>query len=385
MSRAYVALVLMLVAADCQEPRTAPESPPPTESPYTEVIVDSGGLRPRLLLDGEGIHVVYFNSGGIYKTGIGLQTGEAYAACAGNCDVPGNWWRTVFDPSNGGDPAAALTSTAIHVVYIDFFNNLRYATCAGHCWQASDWQFTNLGQATGWQVALAADSADRLHLAWQTYNGGYQLNYSQCQAACTLPANWSTASIDTGEDELIPSGIQVDRTGRIHLAFHHLSSGVRYATCDSFCSTSGNWSFVDIDSGGTAPSLALTSTGVVMAWGRATHSIPNLAFCSSACTLQSSWTLDSDGPVGAGGFVGGGAELTASPTGDLYFIGVDSTIQNVAYAKCLEPCGARSSWMSAVLDTTAWGGASWALAVDQGDKPRIAFQGQRGLRMAIFK
>jgi len=148
----------------------------------------------------------------------------------------------------------------------------------------------------------------------------------------------------------------VDQSGRLHLLFWEAIAGprdlLRYATCNSQCSSASNWSMVGLDttnSGGPV-SIAIGSNGEV-AIGYQLASSANLRFgiCTSGCLAQAGWQLTTLGlsPGNEGYSL---VALAAESGGGFHLLtGLGNGIELV-YANCTGSCTTAANWQFNVVD-----------------------------------
>src|SRR5258708_24137526 len=140
MTRLAVGGALALLVVACRDVPQAPTLPtPPAPGPFAVLRVDRVGppiMEPASFSDAAGsLHLLY----GAWAVGA-----VRYAACATNCDLSRSWHIGEVDSSflgigDGGQVAAGLTTTGIHLLYQSAVANgqnafLSYGWCPGACY-----------------------------------------------------------------------------------------------------------------------------------------------------------------------------------------------------------------------------------------------------------
>src|SRR5258708_15825672 len=118
MTRLVVGGALGRLVVACRDVRQAPPRPaPPVPGPFAVLRVDRVGppiMEPASFSDAAGsLHLLY----GAWAVGA-----VRYAGCATNCDLSRSWHIGEVDSSflgigDGGQVAAGLTTTGIHLLY----------------------------------------------------------------------------------------------------------------------------------------------------------------------------------------------------------------------------------------------------------------------------
>jgi hypothetical protein len=378
---------LALAATGCLETYAPPERGPTTPPVYDEVTIDpNGGFAPVILLEGgTGIHVLYIAEalpdwGGPYPL--------AYAGCAGGCEIASHWKAAAFDSILGNlPPAAVLAGGALHVVYPVTGPTgmaLRYASCVAGCAMPANWRRADLDSALEVRPTLAADSSGTLHLIYtRTDSTARVLRYASCATSCTTASNWIGSTIDTDlavAATVVPS-IALGANGDLHVAFTEAPSEfwtighLWYGTCASVCASRSDWHFLALDSGSplSAPSVVVQAdTGVLVAYSVG-YSDARIATCRSACGNAASWAADT-----LAGF-GFAPKLAFGPSDTAYLVATGP--QLMGFASCTGACDLGSDWNRSTLGS----GVGPNIVVDLAGHPRVAFQGDFTLRMALLR
>jgi len=174
-------------------------------------------ISPALAVDSADIlHLVYSNAGADpnsriryrYRNAIGWSAEETITAL------------------RSGDPSIAIDSVDnIHVAYsavhpLHNRNNVRYVSGTSGAWGAEEWVteiFSVWGQ---YYVAIAIDSANNVHLAWEGTGWGLNPNNYNIQYRSRVGGLWQAqeAITDLGVSQMLPS-LAIDSLDNIHLAW----------------------------------------------------------------------------------------------------------------------------------------------------------------------
>lgn len=264
----------------------------------------------------------------------------------------------------------------LHLSYGDRTNaSLKYATCLSGCGTTAAWAATTVDTGLhNWgyfaHTAIATDDGGRVHIGYYGYDGGNRIKYATCNTGCTTPASWQTVIVDTAgvNPDFVVSG-----GGQIHGAwFNRSTDAVVYATCTASCASPANWRRVVIDSGGVSQwlSLALDAAGRVhLAYSTSFSSVLRYARCASNCPQSSSWTL-TNLPWNGTAFVRE-MQIVVDGGGGLH-IGYDDWGARTRYLFCGSSCTDPGRWQTTPVDTT-WRRVGWATAVTPGGHPRISY------------
>lgn len=190
------------------------------------------------------------------------------------------------------------------------------------------------------EIALTTAGQPRL-LLYNDYNGRI-LVYAACDQACTNPANWSVTDLtrvqfDTDTDTFHYSyhAFEVDAQGRPRFLYqdHYgsIHNGIFYAYCDADCTDNNNWYETNISAG---PDY----DGDVM-------QTPDLKFTRDGRPRVLVQLYSNEPSLKAG----------------LY------------YLTCEASCEDKDNWERTRLFDRGNGNASWTLALDGQDRPRVAF------------
>src|SRR5258708_15154821 len=170
MTRLAVGGALALLVVACRDVPQAPTLPtPPAPGPFAVLRVDRVGppiMEPASFSDAAGsLHLLY----GAWAVGA-----VRYAGCATNCDLSRSWHIGEVDSSflgigDGGQVAAGLTTTGIHLLYQSAVANgqnafLSYGWCPGACYLKTSW-LTAAGHTKAARSAAAQKRGGAARLA----------------------------------------------------------------------------------------------------------------------------------------------------------------------------------------------------------------------------
>ncbi len=255
------------------------------------------------------------------------------------------------DPQTVSADVAVDAAGGIHVAYAGYvgYGSLSpgyYGYCAGgaDCADPANWKLVTFGAGEDYIVKaeLVLTAAGQPRLLLYNEENGRTYTYAACDTGCTDPNNWSTADVaevqwhvdlDTFEYSyhtfaLDPQGrprfIYEDHYGSIH-------NGLYYVTCDAECTDARNWSEWNISLGPDYDGDRVQS--------------PDLKFTAQGQPriLAQLYTVDENYPEG------------------------------VYYITCDTDCDQRESWQHTRILDRGNGHASWTLALDANDRPRVAF------------
>ena len=189
-----------------------------------------------------------------------------YATCSAGCDTAGNWTTETVDSTGnvGLDTSLALDGSGNpHISYFDKTNlNLKYAYKSGGVWTIVT--VDSLG-TVGEFTSLALDSSGNPRIS---YHGNSTLKYASCDTGCDNSANWTKITVDNSAGDVGEfTSLALDSSGNPRISYAGFATptngDLKYASCDSGCSTPGNWTIGTVDSLGNTgwdTSLALDSS-----------------------------------------------------------------------------------------------------------------------------
>ncbi|MEK7107006.1 MAG: hypothetical protein AAB899_02365, partial [Patescibacteria group bacterium] len=230
-----------------------------------------------------------------------------YASCDANCTTASNWTKVAIDTTgNVGQYASlAMDSNKPRITYYDATNkDLKYASCDANCTTASNWAKVaidttgNVGQYT----SLVLDSS-KPRVAYYDVNND-ALKYASCDANCTTASNWTKVAVDSAGNVGQYASLAMD-ANKPRIAYYDNTNNIfRYASCDVTCATASNWTKIAVDSTtnrGQYTSLGIDSSKPRASYYDVTNGDFRYASCDTTCTTAGNWTkiiLDSTGNVG---------------------------------------------------------------------------------------
>ncbi len=230
----------------------------------------------------------------------------------------------------------------------------------------------------GQQTSIALDETGGVHAS---HVGGGNVSYSTCAPDCTEPASWQTAVVDRGGRS---SSIQMDATGRRHLAYYGGNNELRYATCAEECGSPASWTIATIDAaiiGDSRVSLALDRSGALhLAYYDYRFRFLKYAVCPTDCGDPANWGVTVPDLTGA---IGREASLAVDAADGLHIVTYDeSGGGQLDYATCVADC-LGIGWRSVTVDPTDGPDEATAIAVGEGGRLHVAYHADdTGLRYA---
>lgn len=297
-----------------------------------------------------------------------------YAECNATCTTAGNWTKVTVDSTGDvGDSASlAMDGSKVRIAYRDTTNgDLKYAECDTTCTTAGNWTKVTVDSTltAGRYASMVLDSGKPRIAYIEGTND--DLRYAECNGACTTAGNWTKVTVESTNSVGSYNSLALDGT-KLRLAYREFTSNdVKYAECDSNCTTAGNWTKVVVESTNTVGeynSLVLDSGKPRITYYDATNDDLHYAECNGTCTTAGNWTkiaVDTTNTVGTYGSLNlDGTKLRAAyryvTSGDL------------KYAECDANCTTAGNWTKVAIDTTNDVGRYTSLAIDT-SKPRIAY------------
>ncbi len=205
---------------------------------------------------------------------------------------------------------------------------------------------------SNWIAAITGNSGNQI-VYYDTTNKA--LKYAVCTSSCTVPANWTTVTVDTATNTGEYASLAI-YNGLPRISYYDSTNKeLRYATCDSNCTVPASWTKITVDSSspdvGWYTSLALDTAGNprISYFDNGTHFL-KYAFCNTACTVAVSWTNltidNSANPVGQ--YTSLALDSSNNPQISYY----DAKNKHLKYIACSANCNLLASWTAVVVDST---------------------------------
>ena len=340
------------------------------------------GSAISLAVDGSGrLHAVYWDGAG---------EDLRYATCESECATAANWTAITVDEDGNVGQSASLAidpDGGLHVIYADIDNlDVRYATCTAACTTPASWTAAtvdSVGNVTGFG-SLTADDGGRLHAAYFDLTN-FNLKYSTCEAECATPEAWTSALLGDLGPGAQKAVIAVDGTGRVHTAWPRaFNTTLAYATCGAGCTTAANWSEITVDEGaGSTPSMALDgSNGVHLSYYDNSNGDLTYATCAAQCGTVTNWSsLSVDQP----GNVGLYTSLARDGYGRLHVVYRDLDNDDLKYATCAGVCTAAASWRSVAVDQAGDVGTWASAALDGSGRLHVVYRGETDVDLRYIR
>ncbi|MGH7516170.1 MAG: Ig-like domain-containing protein [Gemmatimonadales bacterium] len=219
----------------------------------------------------------------------------------------------------------------------------------------------------GEETSLALDNGGGVHAS---HVGGGAVTYSTCGAACTDASSWRSAVLGPGGRS---TSIQLDATGRRHLAYYGANNELRYATCAALCESPASWTMVTVDpdiDGDLFVSLVLDGADNLHLayYDGNSNGLLKYAVCSVGCAESANWATtvpDLPGDFGA-------ASLAIDGAGRRHLVYYDDALRGLRYATCLSDC-LGNGWQAGTVDPTDGAGVSTAIVVGRDDRLHVAY------------
>jgi hypothetical protein len=400
--RCLSVIVVAFAVVACHDVPQAPTLPtPPASGPFAVLHVDHviplsdccGLIAGTTLFsdDARSLHLLY----GAWDVGA-----VRYAGCATNCDVLRSWRIGEVDSSfygigDGGQVAAGLTPTGIHLLYQSNVGgngqtaSLSYGWCPGACYLKSSWSravvdtMVNVAPFGG-GVSAVVDPVGGIHALYLAPTG---VRYAECPASCTTVSNWQGATLDSAA--LPATALALGADGRLHALYFHYPS-LWYATCAAACGSSASWQRGAIATrqacchlNGWA-TIAIGSDNRVHAFFSTTSDtswrVGALTYitCTASCTSAVSWQsaiLDSSASLAA---------IALDPAGTIHAAWGGNPNGGVEYARCESACLSPASWSRTPVDSTTRA-ESLTLALSGTSKPVIAYASFYNVYVALMR
>lgn len=176
-----------------------------------------------------------------------------YAYCNSACDNSGNWGTITIDSAGdtGGYSSISIYEPTAgdvrpRIAYYDFTNNrLRFAACDIDCHDSNNWTKTTLDSTSGFVGEYASlyiegptsVNPGKHHLSYYlrsnaTGTASGDLKYGACSSNCSIEANWTFSTIDSGNDVGGYTSVAVDpTTGYPKISYYDFTNmDLRYAS-----------------------------------------------------------------------------------------------------------------------------------------------------------
>ena len=281
------------------------------------------------------------------------NTNLKYASCDTSCTSAGNWTLTAVNPSGdeGRWTSMALYQGKPRVAYYDITNTgLKYASCESSCSTAGNWTRVNVDTVNnvGEYTSITLDGDKPRISYYDTTNDN--LRYASCESSCTSASNWTTAAIDSAGTVGAWNSIALD-AGKPRISyFDTTNTNLKYASCEGSCTTASNWTLITVDSTdspGQWTSLALDGAKPRISYYEATNGNLKYASCESSCTSAGNWTATSVNTINDVGEYTSIALDSGKPRISYY----DATNGNLRYASCESSCTSIGNWTRTTIDS----------------------------------
>ncbi|MDP7373371.1 MAG: putative Ig domain-containing protein, partial [Candidatus Poseidoniaceae archaeon] len=289
---------------------------------------------------------------------------------------------SIFGNSVGSLVSMTIDSDGFkHVAYYEGtgVRTLKYATDASGSWVTTD--LTSGGNFHN-RISIVIDSSGALHIAFSTgftnLGSSNNLRYATCDSSCTSASSWTITTIESG-----PLGynaeIAVDSNDTLHIAYGNLTStntySLRYATCSSSCTSASSWTKLHIDQSanvGYKSSIAVDENdGIHISYNDFTNQKLKYAVCTSTCTSASSWSNTSIDQVGYG--YSGKSSIATDSDGVIHISYTNEISEDLKYATCSSTCMSASSWSNISLDTDGNTGVGSSITIDSNKGIHISY------------
>jgi len=325
--------------------------------------------------------------------------------------LTGTAGRKFFLPT--GDEARNTTGPSIevdaygntHFVYAAYaFGDAFYAFCPGACSSPDEVSVVKFEtEGTVANVMLALDSEGRPQVLMSTFLRVY---YARCEGDCTQPSGWTQSVIlEHGSDrEVTGEAFALTADGkprfvthvyRAYLGIGQKEPGTFYAVCDGDCTTPGAWQYHRIsDQIWQESTLRFSADGTAHLATIATvrddagsQDIAAYLSCSGGCEDGDAWTGSALYPSFSDPHVelidpAISMALTSSGAPRITLLGKgEDGSKQLVYAECDQDCTQDASWRGSVLIQSSELGAGVDVALDQGDRVRIAYTASGSILM----
>ncbi len=283
-----------------------------------------------------------------------------YAFCESNCDQAGNWTKITIDSSGDvGSYSSLAISASGALARISYFEegdkDLKYAQCDSNCTNPANWSTVIVDSASdvGLYTSIVIDGSGNPRISYYDQSDK-DLKYAECNSNCDQAGNWTTITVDSTGDVGMFTSIAIDINGYPRISYNKEDTqDLMYAVCDSSCTVPGNWTTVAVDAASAAgqyTSLALETTddGPRVTYMDMSDKDLKYAFCDSGCTSAGNWTnvtVESADDVGLYTSLG----LADNKPRLAYY---EEGAKDLKYAACDEDCGVSGNWTTLTLDSS---------------------------------
>jgi hypothetical protein len=312
------------------------------------------------------------------------------------------------EPKTVGADVAVDARGGIHVAFAGYvgYGTLSpgyYFYCDGTaaCADPARWQGVMFGSTkeeyiVKAELALTPAGGPRM-LLYNDYNGR-TYSYAACDADCTNPARWSVADVaevqwDTDLDtfEYSYHSFALDPQGRPRFIYedHYgsIHNGLYYVYCDAGCADAANWHELNISAGPDydgdrvqTPAMKFTAAGqprIITQLYSQDESLPEGIYyitCDANCEQKESWQRTRLFDRG-NGHASWTLALDAQdrPRVAFYQAEMPSGGNRLFYAWCNTGCTSAASWSKAPIGLPQNVGQDPAIALDRQGRPRIAY------------
>lgn len=296
---------------------------------------------PMIVADMTGnVHGVYpaYAKGGAY-----------YAFCGGNCNDASGVKVVRFETPDGTvtNASIALDAQGHPRVLLNAFHNVYYATCDANCGEQASWTVNAIhdhgGKLEVSGEALALDPQGHPRFLMHTYRtylgigqGPSKTLWASCDADCGNASAWTTTQM---QDEVLEAGhLRIDGKGVVHLAAvtsvpsgDRKVQGAAYLRCAGNCGSMDGWRGIGLgDSFSSETDAFAIKPAVALALTKNHH--PRVAL-----------------------------------------IARNGDNREIHYQECDADDCSEDHWKGQLLSDNAHIGAGIDLAVDQNDRPRLAY------------
>jgi hypothetical protein len=310
------------------------------------------------------------------------------------------------DPKTASADVAVDAAGGRHAVYTGYvgygtLSPAYYAYCAAGavCTDPANWATVSFGSGTDYfvkaEIRLTAAGHPRLLLYNEYGNRTYM--YAACDANCTSPTSWKTLNvlqvqnnIDMDSFDYSYHTFALDPQGRPRFIYedHYgsIHNGLYYVSCDAGCTDAANWSETNISAGPDydgdrvqTPDLEFTSAGqprmITQLYSRDENYPSGVYYitCDQNCEQAANWqrTRLLDRGNGKASWTLA-LDANDNPRVAIYQGELDAGGKQLSYVTCDADCTDATHWTQTVIDIGAEVGQSPDIALDPQGRPRIA-------------
>jgi hypothetical protein len=302
--------------------------------------------NPHIVYGGDGLYYAYYNGA--------------------------SWNYETADPSPGVGKKVAIGLDGMnkaHIAYYDAINDqIRYATNSSGVWQSAVVDSNGDSNAT---ISVAVEPLGKVHISYyhrSNHDLMYATNTPNSLIFTTEVIDGSDPGIDSGYD----SSIDVDATGKVHIAYFYALNvspwyGIKYTSGNS-----GSWATPQSVATGwyERPSVVIDSVGKAHI---SYFDVPNRDL-RYATNKTDGWTYEKiDGDTNDVGWFSSIALYNDIPRVVYY----DATARGVRYAY-----RGLSTWTSWAVENASWGAAYASMAIDSTGKAHTSYLSDTEVRYA---